>query len=100
MLIDVGHTSDRTALEVIEYSSDPIYNSHSGPGAIAQGHTNGDEVLKALAESEGLMAIGGAGRGLRTKKQPVGSIERYGECFEYYIEVMGIDHVACGPDSL
>jgi membrane dipeptidase len=100
MLIDVGHTSDRTALEVIEYSKDPIYNSHSGPGAIAQGHTSGDEVLKALAESDGLMAIGGAGRGLRTKKHPIGSIDSYGECMEYCIEVMGIDHVACGPDSL
>jgi membrane dipeptidase len=100
MLIDVGHTNDQTALETIEASSDPIYNSHSGPGAIAQGHTNGDEFLHALAESGGLLGIGGAGRGLRTLKHPLGSIDSYGECLAYCIDTMGVDHVGCGPDSL
>jgi membrane dipeptidase len=100
MLVDVGHTNDRTALETIEASGDPIYNSHSGPGAIAQGHTSGDEFLHALAESGGLLGVGGAGRGLRTRKHPVGSIDSYGECLAYCIETMGVDHVGCGPDSL
>ena len=100
MLADVGHTNDRTALETIEASDEPIYNSHSGPGAIAVGHTNGDDVLHALAESNGLLGVGGAGRGLRTKKNPVGSIDSYMECVEYCIDLMGIDHVGCGPDTL
>ncbi len=100
ILVDVGHTNDRTALETIEASEDPIYNSHSGPGAIAQGHTNGDEVLHALAESGGLLGVGGAGRGLRTRKHPVGSIDSYGECLSYCIDTMGVDHVGCGPDTL
>ena len=100
MFIDVGHTNDRTALETIEASDEPIYNSHSGPGAIAVGHTNGDEVLHALAESGGVLGVGGAGRGLRTEKHPVGSIESYMECVEYCVELMGIDHVGCGPDTL
>ncbi|MBN2334639.1 membrane dipeptidase [Candidatus Bathyarchaeota archaeon] len=100
LLVDVGHTTDRTALDTVEASGAPIYNSHSGPAAIAQGHTTGDEVLHALAESGGLIGVGGAGRGLRTEKNPVGSIESYMECVEYCIEVMGIDHVGCGPDTL
>jgi len=100
MLIDVGHTNDRTAIETIEASGKPIYNSHSGPAAIAQGHTNGDEMLRALAEHGGLLGVGGAGRGLRTRKHPVGSIESYMECVEYCVDLMGIDHVGCGPDTL
>jgi len=100
MLIDVGHTNDRTAIETIEASDKPVYNSHSGPAAIAQGHTNGDEVLHAFAENDGLLAVGGAGRGLRTKENPVGSIESYMECVEHCIDLMGIDFVACGPDTL
>jgi membrane dipeptidase len=100
MLVDVGHTSDRTALDAVEASDEPIYNSHSGPAAIAVGHTTGDEVLHALAESGGLLGVGGAGRGLRTVKNPVGSIESYMECLEYCIDTMGIDHVGCGPDTL
>jgi len=100
MLVDVGHTLDRTALETIEASDAPIYNSHSGPAAIAQGHTTGDDVLHALAENGGLLGVGGAGRGLRTEKNPLGSIESYMECVEYCIELMCIDHVGCGPDTL
>jgi membrane dipeptidase len=50
MLIDIGHTNDRTAIETIQASAYPIYDSHSGPSAIAQGHTKGDAVLQYLAE--------------------------------------------------
>lgn len=100
MLIDIGHTNDRTAIETIEASDKPVYDSHSGPGSIAQGHIKGDEVLKTLAENNGVLGVGGAGRGLRTKKHPVGSIESYLEALEYCIDLMGIDHVGCGPDTL
>ena len=100
LLIDVGHTNDRTAIEAVEASSYPIYNSHSGPAAIAFGHTNGDEMLQAMAEKGGVLGVGGAGQGLRTKKHPIGSIESYMECVEYCIDLMGIDHVGCGPDTL
>ena len=100
MLIDIGHTNDRTAIEAIEASDYPIYDSHSGPSAIAQGHTKGDEVLQSLAEHNGLLGVGGAGQGLRTMKYPVGSIESYMECVEYCIDLMGIDCVGCGPDTL
>jgi membrane dipeptidase len=100
MLIDVGHTNDRTAIETIESSDKPIYDSHSGPGSIAVGHIKGDEVLQTLSEKDGLLGIGGAGRGLRTEKHPIGNIESYMECIEYCIDLMGIDHVGCGPDTL
>jgi len=100
LLVDVGHTNDRTAIETIEASGLPIYDSHSGPAAIAQGHTKGDEVLQALSEHDGVLGVGGAGQGLRTEKHPVGSIESYMECVAYCIDLMGIDHVGCGPDTL
>lgn len=100
MLIDVGHANDKTALDVIEASDRPVYNSHSGPAAIAHGHVTSDEVLKALAEKDGMIGVGGAGRGLSTEKNPVGNIESYMECVEYCINLMGIDHVGCGPDTL
>jgi membrane dipeptidase len=100
LLTDIGHTNDRTAIEAIEASDLPIYDSHSGPSSIAIGHTKGDEVLKTLAEKGGVLGVGGAGMGLRTEKNPIGSIESYMECVEYCIELMGINHVGCGPDTL
>jgi len=100
ILIDVAHAGDLTCLDTIEASERPVINSHSGPNTIAWGHVHGEEVLKALAEKDGLLAVGGAGMGLRTEKHPVGSIDSYMECVEYCIELMGVDHVGCGPDSL
>jgi membrane dipeptidase len=100
LLIDIGHTNDITAIETIESSDYPIYDSHSGPASIAQGHTKGDEVLQTLAENDGLLGVGGAGQGLRTKNHPIGSIESYMECVEYCIDLMGINNVGCGPDTL
>jgi membrane dipeptidase len=100
MLIDVGHTNDRTAIETIESSDKPIYDSHSGPSSIAIGHIKGDEVLQTLSEKDGVLGVGGAGRGLRTEKHPIGSIDSYMECLEYCIDLMGINHVGCGPDTL
>lgn len=100
MLIDVGHTNDQTVLDTVEASDDPIYNSHSGPSSIAQGHTMSDEAIKAMAEKGGLIGVGGAGRGLSTEKNPVGNIESYMEVIEFCIDLVGIDHVGCGPDTL
>jgi membrane dipeptidase len=100
MLIDIGHTNDKTAIQTIEASDLPLYDSHSGPAAIAQGHIKGDEALHTLAENGGVLGVGGAGRGLRTEKHPVGSIDSYMEAVEYCIDLMGIDHVGCGPDTL
>jgi membrane dipeptidase len=100
MLIDLGHVNDKTALDTIEASDKPVYNSHSGPASIARGHTTGDEVLKAIAEKKGIVGVGGAGRGLSTDKNPVGNIESYMECVEHCIDLMGIDYVGCGPDTL
>jgi membrane dipeptidase len=100
MLVDIGHTNDRTAIETIEASDEPIIDSHTGPAAIARGHTKGDEVLRTLAEHGGVLGVGGAGRGLKTEKHPIGTIESYMECVEYCIDLMGIDHVGCGPDTL
>ncbi|MBN1681982.1 membrane dipeptidase [Candidatus Bathyarchaeota archaeon] len=100
MLIDVGHTNDKTALDTIEASDKPIYNSHSGPSSFAKGHVMSDEAIIAMAEKDGLIGIGGAGRGLTTKKNPLGCIESYMEIIEYCINLVGIDHVGCGPDTL
>ena len=59
-----------------------------------------DRVLQSLAENSGVLGLEVAGFGLRTDKYPTGGIEGYMEHMEYCIELMGIDHVGCGPDSL
>ncbi len=100
LLVDVSHTSDQTALEVIELSRDPIIVSHSGVRALTPTtRMFPDEVIQALAERDGVMAIEAAPNLTVTKKHPLHSVESYMEHIEYCIDLVGIDHVGCGPDS-
>ena len=66
MLIDVAHTNDKTALDTIEASDKPLYNSHGAPAAIAQAPQvpHSDDVLHALSEKDGMIGIIAAGTGL------------------------------------
>ena len=101
MLIDVSHVSDQTALDAIEVSKSPIVISHAGARALLPiKRLFPDEVLQALAEKEGVIGIEAAPGYTATKSNPIPSIETYMEHLEYCIELMGIDHVGCGPDTL
>jgi len=101
MLIDVSHTGDRTALDAIEASGKPIVISHCGARALTNSaRMFPDAVLQALAERGGVLGVEAAGFGLRTERHPEGDLEGYMEHIEYCIDLMGIDHVGCGPDTL
>ncbi len=99
-LVDVSHTSDQTALETIELSKDPIIISHAGVRELTPTtRMFPDEVIQALGENEGAMAIEAAPNLTTTEKHPLHSIDSYMEHIEYCIDLIGINHVGCGPDS-
>ncbi len=101
MLIDVSHSSDKTAMDTIESSKKPIIVSHCGSRTLTPSkRMKPDGVLKALAEREGLLGVEMAGAVVKTKKNPVSNLEAYMEQVEYCIKLLGIDHVGCGPDTL
>lgn len=100
LLVDVSHTSDKTALEVIELSRDPIIISHAGARALTPTtRMFPDEVIQTLGERGGVMAIEAAPNLTATEKHPFHSIESFMEHVEYCIDLIGIDHVGCGPDT-
>jgi len=58
MIIDVSHVHDATFEDVIRLSKAPVVASHSGCRAIAPHFRNmSDEMLKALAEKDGVVGI-------------------------------------------
>jgi len=100
LLVDVSHTSDATAAEVIELSKDPIIVSHAGARALTPTtRMFPDDVIQSLGERGGVMAIEAAPNLTATAKHPFHSIESYMEHVEYCIDLIGIDHVGCGPDT-
>lgn len=100
LLIDVSHTSDQTALDTITSSTTPIIISHSGARALTPTtRMFPDEVLHTLAEHGGVIGIEAAPNLTVTQKHPLHSIESYMEHIEYCIDLVGINHVGCGPDT-
>lgn len=100
MLIDVSHCGDQTSMDVTESSKDPIVISHCGSRTLTPSkRMKPDEVLKALAEREGVLGVEMAGAVVKTEKNPVSNLEAFMEQVEYCIKLVGIEHVACGPDT-
>ena len=101
ILIDVSHTSDQTALDTIELSGKPIIVSHSGVRTLTPTtQMFPDEVIQSLGEHRGIMAIEAAPNLTATEKHPLHSIDSYMEHIEYCIDLIGIDYVGCGPDTM
>jgi membrane dipeptidase len=58
MIIDVSHAGDETFWDVLKLSKAPVVASHSACRALSPHHRNlSDEMLKALAEKNGLVGI-------------------------------------------
>lgn len=99
--IDVSHCGVQTALDTIESSEKPIFITHTGARALWDiKRLMPDEVLIACAEKGGVIGIEAAPNTTVTKTNPSHSIESYMEHFEYIKNLVGIDHVAFGPDAL
>ncbi|HVS64568.1 MAG TPA: membrane dipeptidase [Thermoanaerobaculia bacterium] len=101
MLIDCSHCGDLTTLDTIEASEHPIVLSHIGARALWDSNRLApDDVLVACAEKGGVIGIEAAPHTTLTPTHPRHSIESFMEHFEHVVRLVGIDHVAFGPDTL
>ena len=101
MAIDCAHASDLTTLDTVEASSHPIFLTHTGARALWDiKRLAPDEVLKAVAGKGGVIGIEAAPHTTVTEKHPRHDLESFMEHFEYVRDLVGIDHVAFGPDTL
>jgi membrane dipeptidase len=101
MTIDTAHCGDRTAVDAIELSDKPTFVSHVGARALWNTRRmKPDHVLRACAERGGVIGVEAAPHTTLTHRHPLHSIESYMEHFEYIANLVGLEHVAFGPDSL
>lgn len=99
--IDISHSGDQTSLDTIETSQDPIFITHVGARALWNtNRLKPDNILKACAAKGGVIGIEAAPHTTITEKNKTHTIESYMEHFEYIANLVGIDHVAFGPDTL
>lgn len=101
MAIDCSHVGIQTTLDVIEASSKPIFMSHVGAKALWDSRRLApNDVLKACAAKGGVIGIEAAPHTTITQAHTEHSIDSYMEHFEYVKDLVGIDHVTFGPDTL
>jgi membrane dipeptidase len=99
--IDISHSGDQTSLDTIEASKHPVLITHAGARALWDTpRLKPDEVIKACAEKGGVIGIEAAPHTTITKNRLRHDIDSFMEHFEYCVDLVGIDHVSFGPDTL
>jgi membrane dipeptidase len=100
MAIDVSHTGDVTAMQTCRLSERPVFLSHSGARALfAERKLKEDDLLRAVADSGGVIGIEASPHSTISPAHPRHSIGSVMDHFVYCVDLVGIDHVAFGPDT-
>jgi membrane dipeptidase len=101
MTIDVSHCGDQTSLDVIEASRKPVFMTHVGARALWNiSRLKPDDVIKACAAKGGVIGVEAAPHTTMTSNHKEHNLESVMEHFEYTANLVGIDHVAFGLDTL
>jgi membrane dipeptidase len=101
LAVDLSHSSDRTALGTCDQSSKPVLITHAGARAVwGTPRMKPDEVLRAVAGTGGVIGMSAAPHTTLSAEHPRHSIESVMDHFRYCADLVGIEHVAFGPDTL
>ena len=97
MVVDMSHSGERSTLEAIEHSTRPIAITHANPASWHPARRNkSDTVLKALAESGGMLGLSLYPHHLKGGSQC--SLEDFCDMAARAIDVMGPANVGIGSD--
>jgi len=97
MVVDMSHSAERSTLEAIEASRRPIAITHANPASWMPARRNkSDEVLKALAQSGGMLGFSLYPHHLKDKSAC--TLESFCDMVANTAEVMGVEHVGLGSD--
>lgn len=101
MAIDIAHSGDKTSLDTIKASQKPVFISHAGArGVWNSKRMRSDETIKACAKRGGVIGIEAAPHTTVSSRHPQMNIESVMDHFEYCVNLVGIDHVSFGLDTL
>lgn len=99
MVVDVSHTGERSAMDAVERSSQPVISSHSVSLTVSDyPRSHSDELIKAIAETGGVCAINCVGGFLDTNNPDVVTTDLVFRHVDHLVNLVGIDHVGYGSD--
>ncbi|HEV3122960.1 MAG TPA: membrane dipeptidase [Candidatus Dormibacteraeota bacterium] len=101
MAIDISHSGDRTSHDVIESSTRPVLITHAGSRTVWDSpRMKPDGVIVACARRGGVIGLEAAPHTTISEAHPAHSLESVMDHFRHCVELVGIEHVAFGPDTL
>jgi membrane dipeptidase len=101
LAIDLSHSSDRTSLDTCRASDKPVMITHAGARAVWDiPRMKPDDVLRAVAGSGGVIGMSAAPHTTVSTAHPRHTIESVMDHFTYCAELVGLEHVTFGPDTL
>jgi membrane dipeptidase len=101
LAIDISHSGDVTSMDVIKASTKPIFITHCGSREVwPTSRMKPDAIIKACAERGGVLGLEAAPHTTLSYKHPLHTIESVMDHFEHLLDVVGIEHLAFGPDTL
>lgn len=99
MVVDVSHTGERSAIDAVERSSQPVISSHSVSLSVSDYPcSHSDELIKAIAVTDGVCAIICVGGFLNTANPDVVTTDLVFRHVDFLVNLVGIDHVGYGSD--
>jgi membrane dipeptidase len=97
ILIDLSHVGDRTTLEAIELSEQPVACTHANARSFLEHPRNkSDDALRLIAEKGGV--IGATAWPPFLRKGWESTLPDFADALEDMVERVGIDHVGIGTD--
>lgn len=101
MAIDVSHSGDITSMDTILHSKVPVFITHAGARAVwPTNRMKPDDVLVACAERGGVVGLEAAPHTTLSREHLSHSLESVMDHFVYLVDLIGIEHVAFGPDTM
>jgi len=101
LAIDLSHASDRTGIDTAAASSAPVLMTHAGARALWDiPRLKGDDVLRAVADTGGVIGISAAPHTTISAEHRTHTIASVMDHFRYCADLVGLDHVGFGPDTL
>ncbi|WP_378144041.1 dipeptidase [Cnuibacter sp. UC19_7] len=99
--IDISHSGDRTCVDVIKASTKPVFITHAGArGLWPTNRMKTDETIVECAKRGGVIGIEAAPHTTLSPEHPRHSLESVMDHFTYCVDLVGIEHVSFGPDTL
>lgn len=104
ILLDISHCGPATSWDALKFSKAPVVASHSGMYALAHafGRNKPDDMLKAVAETGGLVGIPFfpclVKRHPETHEVQPSTVEDVIDHIDHAVRLMGIDHVSIATD--